>query len=535
MVEVLRSPANLAVASYYMTEHLPQDASKNPVSYTLRMRRTVLVGFTLLVSLMSSLAILAYHHLTDAEAGMSEIIKINNHKTELYYSMRISARERIIALHRMLQTDDPFERDDLALKHSGLATSFIRAREELDSLRADDDESILFEELSAILKKTQPLQTRVVELALDGMDREAKEIFAGATLAQEIALDAIDRLLDKQEQRNELRNQLAEQAYSDAARYLLLIAISMLVVGGFIAAYVWVKVGHASQALIAVNQSLGEANKGLEAATQRAESANIAKSEFLSNISHELRTPMTSVLGILGLLKDGMLGSLSESARPMVDMAHRNSQKLLVLLNDLLDQSKIDLGKLDIKPAKCDLRLELEDAIELFRQQAAEKGLQLEYLVDTAIEKNILADTSRVYQVLINLIGNAIKYTEQGGIFVDVQLKVENAETYVAFRVIDSGIGVAEHKRASIFDKFVQGDGSASRKYGGTGLGLAICKHLVEAMSGEVGLELPEDGGSVFWFFLPYHPLDESYREQPVTNSDSYGKQATLDNESTRH
>jgi len=486
-----------------MTEYQKTNA-ENPVEYTLRLRRTVLFGFMLLVALMSFLAILIYNHLSSANAGLTEITKVNNLKTELYYAMRIASRERIIYLHRMLQTDDPFERDELAQKHSSLAATFIRAREELETLSTDKSEMSLFYQLSMVLTQAQPLQTRVVELALQGRDKEANVAFIGATQGQERALVAIDRLLDRQAQNNQLRKQNAEKAYADATKYLLLIAVSMLIIGGLIAVYVWIKVGHASRALIKINQSLLEVNEGLAAATEKAEAASIAKSEFLSNISHELRTPMTSVLGSLGLLKEGVLGQLSDSANPMVEMAHRNSQKLLLLLNDLLDFSKIEAGKMTIHPGKCNLRRELDDIIELFAHQAADKELKLECRIDNTIEKYVKADASRVYQVLINLVGNAIKFTEKGGIVIDVQLTTEGDEKFICFRVIDSGIGVPEIRRHSIFDKFVQVDGSTTRTYGGTGLGLAICKQLVVAMSGKIGMDSPKEGGSIFWFTLPY-------------------------------
>ena len=421
----------------------------------------------------------------------------------------------------MLQTDDPFERDDLAQDHSRLAVTFIQAREGLERLQTDENESELFEKLSVLLKQTQPLQTKAVQLAQEGLDRQAKKAFHSATQAQLVALGAIDRLLEEQEKKNEIRRQLAEQAYSDTAKYLLLIAAFILIAGGFISAYVWVKVGRSSQVLVTINQSLEETNKELAATMHRAESANVAKSEFLSNVSHELRTPMTSILGILGMLKDGVFGSQSESAKPMVDMAHRNSQRLLVLLNDLLDLSKIEAGKLDINPTKCDLRCELEDLAESFRQQATDKGLHLEYRLDNTIAKYVWVDSSRVYQILINLVGNAIKYTEKGGVLIDIQLKVTEDGAYIEFRVIDSGIGVSADQFISIFDKFVQGDGSASRKYGGTGLGLAISKQLVESMSGRIGVESLEPGGSVFWFTLPYHAREESFRDPAEKDIDS--------------
>jgi two-component system sensor histidine kinase BarA len=235
------------------------------------------------------------------------------------------------------------------------------------------------------------------------------------------------------------------------------------------------------------------------------------------------------------MLKDGVFGRLSDSGQALVDMAHRNSQRLLMLLNDLLDLSRIEAGKLSINPGKCNLRHELEDIVELFKAQADEKDLNLEYRFHADIADFVVADSARIYQILINLVGNAIKYTEKGGILVDVRLEDTLPEIFIKFRVIDSGIGVSDDQKLSIFDKFVQGDGSASRKYGGTGLGLAICKYLVEAMAGRIGVESIVEGGSVFWFKLPYRPFDASEAMLSVTDPASSCHSDKMSYNPTRH
>jgi signal transduction histidine kinase len=483
--------------------------SADPVRYTLRMRRAVFTGFFILVTLISSLALFAYDQVKSANASMAEVVRINNHKTSLYYAMRISARERIIALYRVLQTEGMFERDEEAQRHSKLAAEFIHAREELERLHSDETESSLFAELSQVLKTTQPLQAQVIELALWGEDQEAERLLADAKAAQQTALVAIDRLLDEQERRNRATLKVSERAYSNAIRYLWLLAAITLLVGGLITSYVWIKVGKAAGSLLRNNESLRKANRDLEIANEKAESAAIAKSEFVANVSHEIRTPMTSVRGVLAMLKEGTLGEMSPNGRAMVEIANRNAEKLLVLLNDLLDFSRIEAGQMEIVLKETDLDRELADIKQLFEHQAHAKGLVVDYTLDANIGACVVLDPARVFQVLINLVGNAIKYTDTGGVSIDVRLKGNANKQILSFQVTDSGIGIAEGQQNAIFKKFVQGDGSATRKHGGTGLGLAISKRLVQLMSGEIGVRSAPGGkGSVFWFTVPYQTTD---------------------------
>jgi signal transduction histidine kinase/CHASE2 domain-containing sensor protein/response regulator RpfG family c-di-GMP phosphodiesterase len=247
-------------------------------------------------------------------------------------------------------------------------------------------------------------------------------------------------------------------------------------------------------------QELTKENIALEKARQFAESAGKMKSAFLANMSHEIRTPMNAVVGLTDLL----LGTnLNDEQRDFVETVRSSSDTLLNIINEILDFSKIEAGEMQIEKIDFDLMNCVEQTIEVLANNAYSKGIELSYRIEPNIPNKLQGDPTRLTQVLTNLIGNAIKFTERGGVSIDISaIATTDRETTLYFQVQDTGIGISSESQDRIFQSFSQADSSTTRQYGGTGLGLAISKRLIEMMGGEIGVISVPDAGSSFWFTL---------------------------------
>ena len=233
-------------------------------------------------------------------------------------------------------------------------------------------------------------------------------------------------------------------------------------------------------------------------ALREAQTSNLAKTEFLANMSHEIRTPLNDVVGMIELLR---LSDLSAEQRRYVDAATQSAQTLLLLIDDILDVSKIEAGKLELEHAPFHLPSLVHEVRALFADQARARGFMLSASIPDELNVSLLGDARRLSQILTNLVGNAVKFTHEGGVTIGIsRLEDRDSSLHLRFTVTDTGIGVPPGRQQDIFDAFSQADSATTRRDGGTGLGLSIARQLCHAMGGEIGVESVVGQGSTFWF-----------------------------------
>lgn len=254
-----------------------------------------------------------------------------------------------------------------------------------------------------------------------------------------------------------------------------------------------------------------QAEQALAEAAARAEAAERAKSQFLATMSHEIRTPMSGVLGFVDMLLED---DLPEASREKVYRIKDATRSLLRIINDVLDMSKLEAGKMEIESIDFDLPTLLRDVMALFREKRSgerRSGVNLDLALHDSLPVGVRTDPTRLRQILVNLIGNALKFTEKGSVVVEAGLEKTAAGDRLRFVVRDTGIGMAPDVIGKLFQEFTQADETITRRFEGTGLGLAICRRLTEAMDGEIGVESEPGKGSTFWFTLPYLPAATSF------------------------
>ena len=276
-----------------------------------------------------------------------------------------------------------------------------------------------------------------------------------------------------------------------------------------------------------------EAFVQLEKTTEAALESTRLKSEFLANVSHEIRTPMNGVIGMAELL---LKTELTPRQRRFADTVRASAAALMTIINDILDFSKIEAKRLTLLEGNCNVRSLIEEVAELLATQAQAKELEIACITEHKIPRVLLGDPNRLRQVLVNLVGNAVKFTEQGEIVLRASLLEDHgSEVVIRFEVRDTGVGIDPSKYAHLFESFTQLDGSLTRRYGGTGLGLSISKKLAEMMGGKLGLNSEVGHGSTFWFTVPLRrPASGTERESIRADLGKYQVLVVADNQTSR-
>jgi signal transduction histidine kinase/CheY-like chemotaxis protein len=458
--------------------------------------RTVTIGFGLILILGLLVAFASLQQANALRDNLTRIVEINNQKTKLALEMRELIRLRQLSLHRMLSMNDPFDIDDETQRFYEYAGHYRKARAAILALPMSEQERMVHKSLDNAVAIAQPLNQAAVHLFSDSTVSHEQRVQAVAEAQdkQQILFQGLNKLVDLQRKFTSEIFQESREATEFNYFIVIVTSILLIVLGVLIAFFVTRFVKNNDAQLRLANTELMHAYKRAEAATQ-------AKTEFLANMSHEIRTPMNGVIGMLSLLSESPLTS---EQKEYLDVANKSSSSLLSLLNDILDISKVEAGKLELNEGDFDLIATLEDLSVLYSERAHKKGIALVSDISPKLPRYVYGDQSRIEQVLRNIVSNAIKFTEDGEVRL-VSEVIENREKQfvLSLKIIDTGIGIPEDFADQIFQTFTQADGTVTRKFGGSGLGLAISRELMILMNGDIGYHANEEGGTVFWITLP--------------------------------
>lgn len=460
--------------------------------YNRRLRFWVVAGYAAMVVVAAAVLWQATSRLERGNSSQNEVFEQHERKSALLGEMRDVIQTRAIVLRNLLLYPDPFQRDEQLMAFHAGASRFIELRGELLETDLTDSQRSAVEELSRLTRSGSLFLRQIADTAAQG-DGDGSALLhflhQGRQIQDEV-LEKIARLVAEQEAIHHAAMARALEADRKLDPLLWLEFGAGMLLGMVILVYV-----HRQVAMLGTQ---------LQRQTERAEAASQAKGAFLANMSHEIRTPLNGVLGMLDLLARTPLNA---SQRDFTTNARDSAHALLEVLNDILDYSKADAGRMTLEAEPFDPLQVVERVFDMLSGVAAGKGLVLFYYVDPKLPARLIGDPGRLRQLLTNLVGNAIKYTDRGGEvwlrLVVEEIGVERVRVYCG--VYDTGKGISPEDQQALFRPFSQGEAGRGQGRGGTGLGLTISRQLVQLMGGELALRSIPDRGSTFYFSVAFN------------------------------
>ncbi len=466
-----------------------------------RLFYVIVAGFSAVMLLVVMLMGSGYRALSSAESLIAEIVSSNDQKVAFIHNLSETARERIRLLDQMTKEHDVLLRTEIMDKYKELGKRFELNRRALEDWDSTQEEAKMLLKLKLVLNGFHLVQLEVLGALNNGDD------VAAATML--LQFDGKSREFDRVlMQYSALEDSLRETAstrinhvFGESLSRMLVFSVLIFVVGFLVLALVVHFVLKQQRKLLDMNFTLESYNHVLQLSMKESASANDAKAEFIANMNHELRTPITSIKGALGILNSGMIDSVPAEAQHLIAMADKSTDQLIELLNEVLSFSRLEAEEIEVIRKEFNIRYEIDEFLIPFYKKARNKSINFTVQFSKGLPMSVNLDHAHLFQILNQLINNAIKFTSEGDVLLKVDFKEDTDN--IVFHIVDTGIGLDEDNIHHLFESFVQGDGSSTRKYGGTGIGLSICKKLVDVLEGEISVSSEQEKGSTFSFSFP--------------------------------
>ena len=461
----------------------------------------VKASFTSMLVLMLVFGVFALYQLKNISLTMSDTLATNSKKIVHVVLMRDSIRQRQIVMTEMLSMKDIFQREKRRIRFFELSGVFRKELVKLKKLPINDSEQKMLENILENVSFAQNINRQAVNILMeDYTSKEGRDLIAQAQTAQKKIYTLLGDLINLQDKNIQDSVERSKKKYTTTLYLSILLGIVIALIAWLIARIV-------TRIIISKNQELLAKNIQLEQVTAEALEATRTKSDFLAIMSHEIRTPLTSIIGFAEVLTER--STHIKDRISIIKIIIKNGKHLLKIINDILDISKIEANKMEFEKTFFSPINIVTEIQELIENQFIEKNINLFIDYEYPLPNVIFNDALRLKQIIINLCGNALKFTKAGKVSIKIHCDVE--EEKIFFTVIDSGIGLTESQKEKIFNAFTQADTSTTREYGGTGLGLSLSKKFAEKMGGTITVESLQGIGSQFCLSISTGKIDPSH------------------------